>query len=349
LRINFMPSVDKGRLFLRVAARALLLSLEEIPVAGALVRIGRGCWEFIKEYQDESQQDERIAQLEQAAACSPQEAQQIAVEVIAEVQASGQVINPQLAEAVTDLIAVMPARIGERTRATLTHARRLGTKAVTVLPVTSEFSVAAQEAFYTGLFPPSRPLFRAGDTLPGDNKWQLERLLGVGGFGEVWLVQNKAMPSLKWAVKFCGDVTNAKMLKGEANRLIAIKDKLPVGTAHIVALLNLQLEVMPYWLAFEYIDGGTLESKMRLGAMAWPAAWELFQPLLQGMAHVHELEIVHRDLKPANVLLAGGTVPRIADFGIGQILADKNAATRLARTKSHVSLVEGRFKIINIH
>ncbi|KOR27930.1 hypothetical protein TI04_12205, partial [Achromatium sp. WMS2] len=132
-------------------------------------------------------------------------------------------------------------------------------------------------------------------------------------------------------MKLCQDETSAKILKSEASNLYALRRQLPANTKqtrHIVALLDLQLTAMPYWLAFEYIDGGTLESRMRLGPLNWAAAWGIFEPILDAMIQVHSLNIVHRDLKPANILLDQQSQPHIADFGIGKILADQDVKQR---------------------
>jgi len=101
--------LPQGKLFLKLAINALLVGLEEIPVYGVAVKIGRSCWKILQQAQDEAAQNERIEQLEQAGAYTPIDARVLANEVIAEQRASGMDISADKAEAVADLIAAMPA------------------------------------------------------------------------------------------------------------------------------------------------------------------------------------------------------------------------------------------------
>ncbi|KOR27193.1 hypothetical protein TI05_03550, partial [Achromatium sp. WMS3] len=79
-------------LLLTVATRAVLVGMEEIPVVGGLIKMGRECWQALKNFQEEAAQEERIMQLEQAAALTPTEARDIAQAVIAELRRNGQQI-----------------------------------------------------------------------------------------------------------------------------------------------------------------------------------------------------------------------------------------------------------------
>jgi len=217
--------------------------------------------------------------------------------------------------------------IREKTQATLRCAKQTGTAAHTVLPVTAQFAEEEREAFYRSLFPARRSAFKSGDSLPHHNpEWQLQDLLGSGGFGEVWAARH-AFLGEQWAVKFCQDADSAKILRREAQTLYTLRQTLPKHP-HIVALKDLQLKHEPYWLAFEYVPGGTLESLIRVAPMSFEQALELLLPVIEAMAQVHAAGMIHRDLKPANLLIGADGGLKIADFGIGKVTAEQDAGQR---------------------
>lgn len=332
-----MLKIPKGKYFLRMAGSALIIGLKAIPGYGMAVELTQECWKILKEAQDESEETERVPQLEEAGQYSPQEAREIAEELIAEKRSEGITITGEQAEAVADLLSTMPAVIREQTQATLRQARRTQTAPQLIFPVTQQFGENERAAFYQSLFPKWRSSFKAGDPLPNGNpQWQLQTLVGMGGFGEVWKVEHQFLNESR-AVKFCRNPESVKVLKREAKiakMLHSLKKVFPVHHASIVGLKDLQFQYEPYWLAFEYVPKGTLESLMRLGAMKYEEALDLLLPVIEAMAEVHKQGIVHRDLKPGNLLLGADNVLKIADFGIGKVMIKQEGQEGLTKTGS---------------
>ena len=75
-----------------------------------------------------------------------------------------------------------------------------------------------------------------------------------------------------------------------------------------------------YFIAMEYLEGGTLRERMSLvGAMPLSEAVRITTALCDALEYAHSRGVIHRDIKPDNVhLLSGGGV-KLTDFGIARI------------------------------
>ena len=168
-----------------------------------------------------------------------------------------------------------------------------------------------------------RPVFAAGDAVPGLSSWVLERRLGGGGFGEVWLAKHAFRTIEKpRAVKFCTDPVAKNRLVTHEQNVVRRVMKYTGDHPNIVPLLDCNLDGDIPWLMYEFVEGGTLAEAV--------ASWKELQlsrrfgravrtlhAIAGALASCHKLNppIVHRDLKPLNVLMAG-SVPRVTDFGL---------------------------------
>jgi transposase-like protein len=177
--------------------------------------------------------------------------------------------------------------------------------------------------------PPAAPAprFAPGDPVPGLSSWLLERPLGGGGFGEVWLAKHEWKPERR-AVKFCLDPEARHRLVTHEKKVILRVMKHTDNHPNIVPLLEHNLSGETPWLMYEFVEGGTLAEaigkwKMLPTDERIARAVRTLRALANALGRFHQLNppIVHRDLKPHNVLMAGD-VPRINDFGIGGVVAE---------------------------
>jgi serine/threonine protein kinase len=89
------------------------------------------------------------------------------------------------------------------------------------------------------------------------------------------------------------------------------------------------------YLVMEYIEGESLEQRLRRGALSATTAVRLAIQIADALDAAHRRGIVHRDLKPANVMLSGQHV-KLLDFGLAKLrdIDVAEAATARDATKS---------------
>src|SRR6185503_8387080 len=83
------------------------------------------------------------------------------------------------------------------------------------------------------------------------------------------------------------------------------------------------------FLVMELVEGGSFGKLLAGEPRASRRAVELLEQAARGVQHAHDRGIVHRDLKPDNILVAGGAVAKVADFGLAHLA---EAGTSLTRT-----------------
>jgi len=165
--------------------------------------------------------------------------------------------------------------------------------------------------------------FATGDIV---GQYKIERVLGAGGMGVVYLAQHVALKK-NFAIKvlpakLAQEPSFVKRFKGEAVMLAKLKDN------HIVNVTDFGENQGKLYLVLEFVDGGSLEDWFRThcekGKGAPPAeVGRVIGQVLQGLAHAHQAGIIHRDLKPANVLLEKSGDAKISDFGLARMAAEE--------------------------
>jgi eukaryotic-like serine/threonine-protein kinase len=150
--------------------------------------------------------------------------------------------------------------------------------------------------------------------------YRLERLLGVGGMGSVWLAEQTAPVRRFVALKLIRagmyDENVVQRFQSERQSLAlmdhpAIAKVFEAGTT-AQGQPYFVMEHVPGLPIAEYCDQKKLKIRDRI---------ELFIQVCEGVQHAHQKAIIHRDLKPANILIVevdGKPAPRIIDFGVAR-------------------------------
>lgn len=178
--------------------------------------------------------------------------------------------------------------------------------------------------------PPWRP---ATEAFIPRTHWILERKIGVGGAGEVWLGRHEQL-NVQRVFKFCDTEEKARTLRRELTVYRLLRERIG-RNPHFVPLVEVSLAEPPWYLMMEHVDAVDLIvwcAAIPGGLISLPIddRIEIIAQVAEALQAAHEAGILHRDLKPANLLVQGKPFDEkrrlhvlIADFGIGQIVADE--------------------------
>ncbi len=155
-----------------------------------------------------------------------------------------------------------------------------------------------------------------------NNRYQVVRTLGEGGFGHAYLADDVQMPSRRRCViKQLKPLTTKpeiyQVVQARFQREAAILEKLGEDHKQIPRLYAYFSENQRFYLVQEWIEGTTLEALVaKQGVLSEAAVKSILVALLPVLDFIHTQGIIHRDLKPDNIMLRADTQqPVLIDFG----------------------------------
>ena len=156
--------------------------------------------------------------------------------------------------------------------------------------------------------------------------YQLVRLLGQGGFADVYLGEHLSLRTLA-AIK----VLNARLVKDDVEEFL----KEARTVAHlihpqIVRIFDFEVQQDTPFLVMDYAPNGTLRQRHPKGTqIALPSIVDYVKQLADALQYAHYQKIIHRDIKPENMLIGRHNEILLSDFGIALIAQ----STRLQNTQ----------------
>jgi dienelactone hydrolase len=159
-------------------------------------------------------------------------------------------------------------------------------------------------------------------------------LLGGGGMGEVYKATDTRL----------GRTVAIKVLQGRLAESAAHRERFErearlisqLNHPHICTLHDVGTDQGAHYLVMEYVEGMTLESRLRQGALPGEETIAYATQIADALTVAHRQGIVHRDLKPANIMLTRSGV-KLLDFGLAKLGTDSAAPNSDGRAGSNLT------------
>lgn len=172
-------------------------------------------------------------------------------------------------------------------------------------------------------------------------RYRVERVLGKGGFGLVYLAFDDQLQRLI-AIKVphrnrVSSAAEAEAYLTEA-RTVANLDHPNIVPVYDVGNTN----DCPCFIVSKYIDGTDLATMLQHSRLSLHDAVELVARVAEALHFAHKQGLVHRDIKPANILLDKSGKPFVADFGLALREQDIGKGPAYAGTPAFMSPEQAR-------
>jgi serine/threonine protein kinase len=181
------------------------------------------------------------------------------------------------------------------------------------------------------------------ESLPGplepgvvlQQRYHIERLLGGGGMGMVYLAHDQRLSNRRCAIKEMVDHFIDPQQRLEANEYFAREADTLAQLKHsaIPAISDRFDHQNRHYLVMEYVEGRNLEEELaqRGGPLPEGLVIDVARQLCDVLAYLHGLQppIIYRDLKPSNVMLTGNGRVVLVDFGIARLFKAQRKGTMI--------------------
>ena len=165
-------------------------------------------------------------------------------------------------------------------------------------------------------------MLSAGSVLAG---YRVERVLGAGGMGVVYLAAHPSLPRSDALKVLCGELSGDPDFRARFVREADMAARL--DHPNIVSIYDRgQSDEGQLWIAMQFVDGTDADQALHAGTMNPARAVYIVGEVAKALEYAGQCGVVHRDVKPANFLLSGPVGPDervlLGDFGIARALGD---------------------------
>jgi serine/threonine protein kinase len=169
--------------------------------------------------------------------------------------------------------------------------------------------------------------------VPRVGPYQLERRIGRGGMGSVWLASRV---DHEYQMKVAVKMVKRGMDSTEILRRFRMERQVLAGLDHpnIARLIDggSTSDGLPY-LVMEYVEGTPIDHYCEKRMSSISERLNLFRSVCKAVQYAHSNLVVHRDLKAANILVTRDGTPKLLDFGIAKLIDSEYSTAVAAETR----------------
>jgi TolB-like protein/predicted Ser/Thr protein kinase len=157
----------------------------------------------------------------------------------------------------------------------------------------------------------------SGELLGG--RYRIERQLGEGGMGVVYLVADEQVEGEKFATKVLKEALHPETLELLREE---VRKTRKLSHPNIVDVHSVNVDGQKLYVLMEYLEGKSLDALLNeeFGrGMSFSHAWPMIEDVGRGLGNAHDHNVIHSDLKPANVFVTTSGRTKLLDFGIARV------------------------------
>jgi non-specific serine/threonine protein kinase len=178
-------------------------------------------------------------------------------------------------------------------------------------------------------------------------RYRIERELGEGGMGVVYLATDDQVPGERFAVKVLKEEPRPEAL---ALLCEEVHKTRKLSHPNIVDVHSVNVDGQTLYVLMEYLEGKSLDKLLdeEFGrGMSFSHAWPIIEDVGAALGNAHDHNVIHSDLKPANLFVTTSGRTKLLDFGIARVSRGPLLHARtgpLALTPSYASceMLEGK-------
>lgn len=169
-------------------------------------------------------------------------------------------------------------------------------------------------------------------------EYKVERLLGTGGMGEVYLAQHTKL-NRKVALKilpaqFLKDADRVKRFEREARAVSSLNHP------NLITIYDIGNSNGLHFIATEYVEGKTVRELIEK-KISMKEALSIAMQVAEALNAAHSEKIIHRDIKPENLMVRPDGYVKVLDFGLAKLVEPTDGEMNSSFSQTQPGVIMG--------